>query len=59
MFNRQFEPSKEGLYDYKPDAWKKITKMIGVGSGVTYLWAIRPTHNNGQHEAYGKGITPE
>jgi phosphoribosyl 1,2-cyclic phosphodiesterase len=55
-FNRQWEPSKEGRYQYEKDVDKELRKMISVGSGTTYLWAIQPTMNNDQYEPYEKGI---
>ncbi|MEO7733096.1 MAG: hypothetical protein ABIY55_19190 [Kofleriaceae bacterium] len=55
-FNRQWEPSKENHYEYEEDVTSELRKMIGVGSGFAYLWAIQPTHNNDQYEAYAKGI---
>lgn len=55
-FNRQWEGSHEGAYLYEDEARKELNKMIGVGSGNTYLWAIQPTENNAQHEPYAKGI---
>jgi len=45
-FNQQRESSKEGYYEYMPDTEKKLRALISVGSGNTFLWAIRPTHNN-------------
>ncbi len=45
-FNQQRERSKEGHYIYQQDAKVKLKSMLGVGSGSSFLWAIRPTHNN-------------
>lgn len=55
-FNRQWERSKEAVYSYQAEARKELKKMIEVGSGRKYLWAIRPTENNEQYEPYAKGI---
>lgn len=55
-FNRQWEGSKENVYSYEADALKELRKMIAVGSGTKYLWAIQPTPINAQHEPYAKGI---
>lgn len=55
-FNRQWEGSKEGVYSYEAEAWKELKKMVGIGSGTKYQWAIQPTPNNIQHEPYAKGI---
>lgn len=55
-FNRQWERGREGVHTYEPAARKVIESMIEVGSGSKYVWAIRPTHNNDQHEPYHKGI---
>jgi hypothetical protein len=54
-FNRQRETSKERVYAYEGRARTELKKMISVGSGRTYRWAIRPTVNNPQYEPYGKG----
>lgn len=54
-FNQQFEPSKEGAYEYEDEARKALRRHIGVGSGKSYKWAIKPTHNNDQYERYMKG----
>lgn len=45
-FNQQRERSKEEWYEYEPEVEKKLRSLLGVGSGNTFLWAIRPTHNN-------------
>lgn len=45
-FNRQREKSREGHYDYELDVEKKLRSLLNVGSGNTFIWAIRPTHNN-------------
>lgn len=50
-FNRQRERSKESRYEYDLDAEKGLRDAIAVGSGSSFLWAIRPTHNN--EEAWG------
>jgi len=55
-FNRQWEPSKEGHYEYQNGVTRELKKMIGIGSGTTYLWAIQPTRNNDQFAPYTKGI---
>ena len=47
-FNRQRERSKEGRYNYDSDAEKAFRDVISVGSGSSFLWAIRPTHNNNE-----------
>ena len=56
-FNRQRERSKEDRYSYEVDAEKKLRQHLGIGSGNTFLWAIRPTHTNDQSGAYDKGAT--
>jgi hypothetical protein len=45
-FNQQRERSKENQYDYEPDVEAKLRSLLNVGSGNSFLWAIRPTHNN-------------
>lgn len=45
-FNQQRERSKEDQYEYEPDIRAKLRSMLNVGSGNSFLWAIRPTHNN-------------
>jgi len=45
-----------GVYSYEAEARKELNKMIAVGSGTKYQWAIQPTPNNAQHEPYAKGI---
>lgn len=47
-FNRQRERSKEGKYPYSSAAEKSLRDSIAVGSGSSFLWAIRPTHNNSE-----------
>lgn len=54
-FNRQHEPSREGRYGYSSEAAKEITQRLSIGKGHKYRWAIQPTPNNPQHEAYAKG----
>ena len=54
-FNRQWEPSKEGHYEYDADVTTELKKMIGIGAGTTYLWTIQPTHNNDHYESYATG----
>jgi hypothetical protein len=54
-FNRQRERSKERKYSYSHEAELELRRHLGVGAGNTFLWAIRPTHNNDQHAAYCKG----
>jgi hypothetical protein len=56
-FNRQRERGKESHYEYTPGAQRTLRSHLGVGGGNTFLWAIRPTHNNDQHEPYAKGIS--
>lgn len=55
-FNRQHERTKEDVHDYESDAKGELRKLIGVGSGKRFLWAIQPTKNNGLHEPYQKGV---
>lgn len=55
-FNRRWEPSKEDKYAYEPDAKQALRKLIGVGAGTNYKWAIQPTKNNEQFEPYDKGL---
>ena len=45
-FNKQREPSKESIYTYDQDAEKTLRDVIAIGSGNSFLWAIRPTRNN-------------
>lgn len=45
-FNQQRERSKEECYEYVPEVEKKLRSLLSIGSGNTFLWAIRPTHNN-------------
>jgi len=45
-FNRQRERSKESIYSYAADAERSLRQVIAVGSGNSFLWALRPTHNN-------------
>ncbi len=54
-FNRQRERSKEGHYTYDAEAERHLKQQISVGSGNRFLWAISPTQNNEQYEAYAKG----
>jgi hypothetical protein len=54
-FNRQRERSKEAQYDYEHAAKQSLTRHLGVGSGNSYLWAIRPTPINDQYAPYNKG----
>lgn len=54
-FNRRRESSKESRYEYTTDAQRTLRSHLGVGGGNSFLWAIRPTHNNDQHEPYDKG----
>lgn len=54
-FNRQQERSKEGQYSYERTAEQELRRHLGIGAGNSFLWAIRPTHNNDQFEAYNKG----
>lgn len=54
-FNRQREPSKEGFYQYEDDVLKELKKLISVGSGNKFMWAIRPTNINPQYDSYIKG----
>ncbi len=54
-FNRQRERSKEDQYSYEKSAEQELRRRLGTGSGNTFLWAIRPTHNNNQYEPYCKG----
>lgn len=56
-FNRQRESSKENQYHYEHEAEQELRRHIGVGNGKTFLWAIKPTHNNEQHDAYTTGLT--
>ncbi|MFY0525859.1 hypothetical protein ACN28I_22840 [Archangium gephyra] len=56
-FNRQFEPSKEGTHTYEPGAERDLMRLIGVGGGNRFLWAIQPTHNNELYLPYTKGAT--
>ncbi|MEI2735385.1 MAG: hypothetical protein V9G24_11645 [Rhodoblastus sp.] len=54
-FNRQRERGKEGHYEYEVDAKKNLRRHIGVGSGNSFLWGIRPLPNNDQYKRYVKG----
>jgi hypothetical protein len=45
-FNQQRERSKEAYHAYSPETEKKLCALISVGSGNSFIWAIRPTHNN-------------
>lgn len=54
-FNRQRERSKERVHRYDPEAWKELKKMIAVGSGTSYQWAIQPTPNL-LYTPFAKGI---
>ena len=55
-FNQQRERTKEQQYEYEPAASRLLRRHLGVGSGSAFLWAIKPTHNNDQHEPYAKGL---
>jgi hypothetical protein len=55
-FNRQRERGKEEHYEYEPEAERALRRRLGVGAGNAFLWAIKPTHNNDQHEPYAKGL---
>lgn len=55
-FNQQRERTKEEQYEYEPAATRLLQRHLGVGSGSAFLWAIKPTHNNDQHEPYAKGL---
>jgi hypothetical protein len=55
-FNRQHERTKEDVYKYESEADRELRKLIGVGSGKRFLWAIQPTRNNDLHEPYQKGV---
>jgi hypothetical protein len=58
-FNRQREWGKESKYEYEREAELSLRRHFGVGSGHTFLWAIKPTHNNEQYEPYNKGKSAE
>ncbi len=58
-FNRQGEPSKHDCYDYHPEAVKELKKMISIGSGNTFRWAIQPTRNNDHYHHYTKGMASD
>jgi hypothetical protein len=58
-FNKQWEPSKEGHYEYQADAEGTLWRLIRIGSGTKYQWAIQPTKNNDHFEHYTRGIEPE
>ena len=53
-FNRQRERSRESQYNYDKDAEQNLRRHLGIGSGHTFLWAIKPLPNNDQYEAYEK-----
>jgi hypothetical protein len=55
-FNQQRERNKEEYYTYESDAERDLRRLIGVGAGNTFLWAIQPTKNNDLHEPYVKGV---
>jgi hypothetical protein len=45
-FNQQRERSKEDCYEYDPEVESKLKRLLGPGSGNSFVWAIKPTHNN-------------
>lgn len=54
-FNRQREPQYAGKKDYCENVVKEFKQRIGKVQGSRYLWAIRPTGNNSQHDYYAAG----
>ena len=55
-FNKQWETSKEGKYQYTQDARRDLGKSLAVGSGNRFQWAIQPTPGNERFKPYSKGI---
>ena len=55
-FNKQWEPSKEGKYQYTQGAARDLWTRVAVGSGNSFRWAIQPTPINEQHGPYSKGV---
>ena len=55
-FNRQRERSKEDVYEYADDIERELRNMIAVGSGTSFQWAIRPTHNNEAWPRYESSV---
>lgn len=45
-FNQQRERSREQVYRYERETELALRALLGAGSGNSFLWAIRPTHNN-------------
>jgi hypothetical protein len=54
-FNRQREKKFRGKRTYAPEVWSEFNQRIGKVQGSRYIWAIRPTSNNSQYEAYSTG----
>ena len=54
-FNRQREPKYVGKRTYSSAVRTEFNQRIGKVQGAKYLWAIRPTHNNNQHDPYAAG----
>lgn len=58
-FNLQRERSKEGHYEYEPDAKRELVSALGVGSGTKVVWAIQPTKNHPSHEHFTRGLVED